>query len=85
MCECVCVYVCMYVCVCSFGAALAGGAIAGPMGAFTALPIAALITSFMKNYLADREVAYQSDQIQRSEEVDEQPGIDAPASPDGEL
>jgi len=68
----------------SFGAALAGGAIAGPMGAFTALPIAALITSFMKNYLADHEVAYQSDQIQPSNEEAQQAGTDASASPDGE-
>lgn len=43
----------------SFGAALAGGAIAGPMGAFTALPIAALITSFMTEFVAGKEVAYQ--------------------------
>ncbi len=42
----------------AFGAALAGGAIAGPMGAFTALPIAALISSFMSNYLASHEVVY---------------------------
>jgi predicted PurR-regulated permease PerM len=40
----------------SFGAALAGGAIAGLMGSFTALPIAALITSFMTNYIASHEV-----------------------------
>jgi predicted PurR-regulated permease PerM len=33
----------------AFGAALAGGAIAGPMGAFAALPVAALITSIVKN------------------------------------
>jgi predicted PurR-regulated permease PerM len=44
----------------AFGAALAGGAIAGPMGAFTALPIAALITSFLSNYVASHEVVYQS-------------------------
>ena len=44
----------------AFGAALAGGAIAGPMGAFTALPIAALITSFISNYLASNAVVYQS-------------------------
>ena len=44
----------------AFGAALAGGAIAGPMGAFTALPIAALITSFMSNYVASHEVVYES-------------------------
>ena len=33
----------------AFGAALAGGAIAGPMGAFMALPFAALITSIIAN------------------------------------
>lgn len=43
----------------AFGAALAGGAIAGPMGAFTALPVAALITSFISNYLASHEVVYE--------------------------
>ena len=44
----------------AFGAALAGGAIAGPMGAFTALPVAALITSFLSNYVASNEVVYHS-------------------------
>ncbi|MGC4174498.1 AI-2E family transporter [Demequina sp.] len=33
----------------AFGGAMAGGAIAGPMGAFMALPIAALITAVVKN------------------------------------
>lgn len=33
----------------AFGSALAGGAIAGPMGAFMALPVAALITALIKN------------------------------------
>ncbi|MGB8361712.1 MAG: AI-2E family transporter [Acidimicrobiia bacterium] len=44
----------------AFGAALAGGAIAGPMGAFTALPVAALITSFIPNYLASHELVYEA-------------------------
>jgi predicted PurR-regulated permease PerM len=44
----------------AFGAALAGGAIAGPIGAFTALPIAALISSFISNYLASNEVVYRA-------------------------
>jgi hypothetical protein len=44
----------------AFGAALAGGAIAGPMGAFTALPVAALISSFISNYIASHAVVYQS-------------------------
>ncbi|MDN4475558.1 AI-2E family transporter [Demequina sp. SYSU T00192] len=33
----------------AFGGALAGGAIAGPLGAFMALPVAALITAIVKN------------------------------------
>ena len=33
----------------AFGSALAGGAIAGPMGAFMALPVAALVTAIVKN------------------------------------
>jgi len=44
----------------AFGAALAGGAIGGPMGAFMALPIAALITSFLSHYRKPKEVMYQS-------------------------
>jgi predicted PurR-regulated permease PerM len=39
----------------AFGAALAGGAIGGPMGAFVALPIAALITSTVSNYARSYE------------------------------
>ena len=45
----------------AFGAALAGGAIAGPMGAFTALPVAALISSVISNYAASHEVVYNSE------------------------
>jgi predicted PurR-regulated permease PerM len=33
----------------AFGAAMAGGAIAGPMGAFVALPVAARVTSMLAN------------------------------------
>jgi len=44
----------------AFGAALAGGAIAGPMGAFVALPVAALISSFISSYVASYEVVYHS-------------------------
>jgi predicted PurR-regulated permease PerM len=40
----------------AFGAALAGGALFGPMGAFMALPVAALIYSFITNY---RKRSYQ--------------------------
>jgi predicted PurR-regulated permease PerM len=44
----------------AFGAALAGGAIAGPMGAFMALPFAALITSIFSNIGKSYEVVYES-------------------------
>jgi predicted PurR-regulated permease PerM len=44
----------------AFGSALAGGAIAGPMGAFMAMPIAALITSFVTHYVPRYELAYHS-------------------------
>ena len=55
----------------AFGAALAGGAIAGPMGAFTALPIAALISSFISNYVASNAVVYQSEHLAQ---LEDQPG-----------
>lgn len=44
----------------AFGAALAGGAIAGPMGAFMALPVAALIMSFASNFTKSYDVVYHS-------------------------
>jgi predicted PurR-regulated permease PerM len=44
----------------AFGAALAGGAVAGPMGAFMALPVAALVTSFISTYARRYELAYRS-------------------------
>jgi predicted PurR-regulated permease PerM len=44
----------------AFGSALAGGALFGPMGAFMALPVAALICSFLKNYRHGYEVVYRS-------------------------
>jgi predicted PurR-regulated permease PerM len=44
----------------AFGSALAGGAIAGPMGAFMALPIAAMITSFLSNYTRTYDLVYRS-------------------------
>ncbi|MFW2333509.1 AI-2E family transporter [Ilumatobacter sp.] len=44
----------------AFGAAIGGGALFGPMGAFMALPVAALITSFIKNYRKANEVVYRS-------------------------
>jgi predicted PurR-regulated permease PerM len=45
----------------AFGAALAGGAIAGPMGAFVALPVAALISSTISNYARSHEIVYRSE------------------------
>jgi predicted PurR-regulated permease PerM len=44
----------------AFGSALAGGAVFGPMGAFMALPVAALIYSFIENYRHRYEVVYES-------------------------
>lgn len=48
----------------AFGSALAGGALFGPMGAFMALPVAALICSFIKNYRRGHEVVYRSSYAQ---------------------
>jgi predicted PurR-regulated permease PerM len=44
----------------AFGAAIAGGALFGPMGAFMALPVAALVVSFVSNYRHGYEVVYHS-------------------------
>ena len=44
----------------AFGAAIAGGAVAGPVGAFMALPVAALITSFVRTYARSYPLAYHS-------------------------
>jgi predicted PurR-regulated permease PerM len=43
----------------AFGAALVGGALFGPMGAFMALPVAALIVAFISHYRHPHEVVYQ--------------------------
>ena len=43
----------------AFGGALAGGAIFGPMGAFVALPVAALITAFISNFADHNEIVYE--------------------------
>lgn len=44
----------------AFASAMAGGAMFGPMGAFMSLPVAAMITSFMKNFSPRFELAYKS-------------------------
>ncbi len=45
----------------AFGSALFGGAVAGPMGAFMALPVAALVTALASNFLRSHEIVYRSD------------------------
>jgi len=57
----------------AFGAALAGGAIAGPMGAFAALPVAALITSIIKNTGKSYDVVYQSAYDSPTDDTDPEP------------
>jgi predicted PurR-regulated permease PerM len=52
----------------AFGAALAGGAIFGPMGAFMALPVAALITAVIKNTGKTYEVVHEIESAGRDEE-----------------
>ncbi len=54
----------------AFGAALAGGAIAGPMGAFVALPIAALVSAVISNYAKSYDVVYESGYGTESSEPD---------------
>lgn len=51
----------------AFGAALAGGAIAGPIGAFVALPVAALLSSVIANYARSYEVVYRSPNNRRDD------------------
>jgi predicted PurR-regulated permease PerM len=45
----------------AFGAAMAGGAIGGVIGAFFALPLAAVIQSFVSNYYSGRYEVVESD------------------------
>ena len=44
----------------AFAAAMVGGAVAGPMGAFMSLPIAAMITSYLRNSSRRYPLAYRS-------------------------
>lgn len=44
----------------AFGAALFGGAIAGPLGAIMAMPVAALTRAFIGEYARTKEVVYAS-------------------------
>jgi predicted PurR-regulated permease PerM len=59
----------------AFGAALAGGAIAGPVGAFVALPVAALITSVIANYGRSYEVVYESEHDRPAAKHDGKPPV----------
>ncbi len=45
----------------AFGAAIAGGSLAGAMGAFMALPVAALVMSFAQHYGTSYDVVYESE------------------------
>jgi predicted PurR-regulated permease PerM len=58
----------------AFGAALAGGAIAGPIGAFVALPVAALITAFVSNFVPKNDVVYEFEYEQHVDSVGTPPG-----------
>jgi predicted PurR-regulated permease PerM len=61
----------------AFGAAMAGGALGGPMLAFMSLPIAALITSFVKNFSRRYPLAYFSPYDGDYTEEDEDAAIEA--------
>jgi predicted PurR-regulated permease PerM len=55
----------------AFGAALAGGAIAGPLGAFVALPVAALITALVSNFATHYDVSYEPSYDKKDESAAE--------------
>ena len=61
----------------AFGSALAGGAIGGPMLAFMSLPIAALVTSFVKNFSRRYPLAYFSPYDGDYTEEDEDAAVEA--------
>lgn len=69
----------------AFGAALAGGAIAGPIGAFMSLPVAALITAVVKNSGSRYDVVYQIKYAEADDRTTdtsdgEAPGAETPSS-----
>jgi predicted PurR-regulated permease PerM len=53
----------------AFGAAIAGGALFGPMGAFMALPVAALIVAVLHNYRHAYPVFYKSQYADAAEQA----------------
>jgi len=60
----------------AFGSAIFGGAVAGPMGAFMALPIAALVTAIAKNAGRTYAVVVEEMALERAAEPDEEPEAD---------
>ena len=44
----------------AFASVMVGGALAGPLGAFVSLPVAALIVSLVSNYARSHEVVSTS-------------------------
>ena len=64
----------------AFGAAIAGGALFGPMGAFMALPVAALIVAVLHNYRHAYPVFYQSQYADAAEQVSPAKAGAAPAT-----
>jgi len=60
----------------AFGSAIFGGAVAGPMGAFMALPIAALVTAIAKNAGRTYAVVVEEMALERAAEPDEEPETD---------
>ncbi|WP_062077943.1 AI-2E family transporter [Demequina globuliformis] len=64
----------------AFGGAMAGGAIAGPMGAFMALPVAALITAIAKNTGRTYDVVAQ---LEATDTVVDGDTVDLDAKPSG--
>ena len=54
----------------AFGSAIFGGAVAGPMGAFMALPVAALITAIAKNAGRTYAVVVEEMALERAAEAE---------------
>ena len=61
----------------AFGGALFGGAIAGPMGAFISLPVAALITALISNFVPHHHVDYTFSYDEHQEAIADAQGEDA--------
>lgn len=52
----------------ALGSALLGGSIAGPIGALFAMPLAGMVTAFLKKYLPAREIAVTSRSLETAPE-----------------